>query len=351
MKPGVTVILPCYNAAAHLPYAMGSLLSQDHRELTVLCINDGSTDKTGEILESYRKKDPRVRVIHHEKNLGLIATLNSGLALTDTEFFARMDADDHCSPDRLSRQVNFLLKYPAVGLVSSGYHYFREEGKPLERVPPVATLPGAIRFISLFSTPLAHAAVMGRTSLVTSGSFSYNKAFPHAEDFELFSRLAWQGVPMTSLRRSLYEVRLGSGSVSARYASEQAASNVAIIRRNISRILPAAEKMNDHVFLLLANRITWPVTTGELNTAIDLLEECLAVYRQTFPLSAAELREIKAYLRRHRLNMIIQSVKARRRAKMPVSGFILRVLFALRPGHLLIAVNKLYHYLRGRKGP
>lgn len=66
--PLVTVLMPCYNALPYLPEALESILNQTYTNLETLCINDGSSDNTGEVLEEYSKKDSRIKVIHNETN-------------------------------------------------------------------------------------------------------------------------------------------------------------------------------------------------------------------------------------------------------------------------------------------
>ena len=104
-NPKVSVILPAYNAAAHLGKAIDSILGQTFPDLELIIINDGSTDSTTELLARYH--DPRVKVITQE-NLGLPKALNQGLAIAQGAYIARQDADDISLPSRLEKQVHFL---------------------------------------------------------------------------------------------------------------------------------------------------------------------------------------------------------------------------------------------------
>src|SRR2546426_3494714 len=103
--PVVTVLMPVYNGARFLANAMNSVLGQTFGNFELLAINDGSSDKTAEILASCR--DPRLRIVDNGRNLGLIASLNKGLDLARGDYIARMDADDVCYPNRLAVQVAF----------------------------------------------------------------------------------------------------------------------------------------------------------------------------------------------------------------------------------------------------
>lgn len=89
----ISVIVPVYNTEAFLPRCMESILNQTFRDLQVICVNDGSTDASGEILEGFRRRDGRVRVVCRE-NSGLSASRNAGLELAEGEYVMFADADD-----------------------------------------------------------------------------------------------------------------------------------------------------------------------------------------------------------------------------------------------------------------
>jgi glycosyltransferase involved in cell wall biosynthesis len=84
--------MPVYNGAKYLKETIDNVLLQTYRDFIFLIINDGSTDETEQIIISYT--DPRIKYIKNQKNLGLVETLNKGIDLVETEFMARMDADD-----------------------------------------------------------------------------------------------------------------------------------------------------------------------------------------------------------------------------------------------------------------
>src|SRR3979490_879766 len=109
--------MPVRNGAAHLQSAVDSILAQTFTDFEFLIIDDGSTDATAEILRSLR--DPRVRVVTHPQNRGLVPTLNEGLQLARGEFVARQDHDDLSYPDRLAKQVAHLRAHPDCVLLGT----------------------------------------------------------------------------------------------------------------------------------------------------------------------------------------------------------------------------------------
>lgn len=92
--PSISVIMPVYNTAPYLRRALDSVCNQSFRDLEILCINDGSTDQSPAILAEYAARDPRIRVITHEKNKGVAGTVNSGIDAATGKTFAIVDSDD-----------------------------------------------------------------------------------------------------------------------------------------------------------------------------------------------------------------------------------------------------------------
>lgn len=126
--PDVSVLLPCWNAAATLDEALDSLLSQTFSDFELICVDDGSTDNTLEILESYSRVDDRLLVLPGS-HLGVVGAANRGLEACRGEIIVRMDADDRCHPERIEKQRDFLLGHPETAVVSC-----LVEGFPAESV-------------------------------------------------------------------------------------------------------------------------------------------------------------------------------------------------------------------------
>ena len=102
----VSVIMPVYNSEKYLKNAIDSVLNQSLKEIELICIDDGSSDKSGEICDTYAKKDSRVRVIH-QKNKGICGARNSGIKIAKGEYIGFCDNDDKCLPKML--EDNYLL--------------------------------------------------------------------------------------------------------------------------------------------------------------------------------------------------------------------------------------------------
>src|SRR4051812_12493856 len=117
MVPRVSFLMAVHNGAGTVREAVESVLGQTFGDFEFLIVEDGSSDGTGEILRGIT--DARVRVIVNEKNVGVSASLNRGMAMARGEFVARMDADDVCLPGRAARQVEYLEGHGEVAVVGS----------------------------------------------------------------------------------------------------------------------------------------------------------------------------------------------------------------------------------------
>ena len=124
----VSVVIPAFNCAGTVGPAIESCLAQDYADFEVVVVNDGSTDRTGEVLSSF---DQRIVVVN-QANGGLAAARNAGQRHSTGEFVAWMDADDLMLPGRLRRQAAVLTLRPDVGLVSSDFTAFVTPDADLE---------------------------------------------------------------------------------------------------------------------------------------------------------------------------------------------------------------------------
>jgi glycosyltransferase involved in cell wall biosynthesis len=177
----LTVLMPVHNAERYLEAAMKSILGQTFDDFMFLIVDDGSTDRSAEIIHSHR--DPRILYLRNETNLGISATLNRGTELAGTELIARMDADDISYPERLWKQHRYLESNPDCAMVSTLTRNISEEGAPLA----VDQLKSEYFYYNLtFYSWIYHPTVMYRRSAVRKVGM-YPAGF--AEDYRLWCRL------------------------------------------------------------------------------------------------------------------------------------------------------------------
>ena len=230
--PLVSVLLPVYNAGPYLAGAIQSILRQDYERLEVIAIDDGSTDGSLEILERHRKADGRVLLISRE-NRGLVATLNQGLSIARGELVARMDADDFAYPWRLSRQVALFGQRPELGFCGSVVDMLVHGRITPGRLDPVFR-SGLIPVLSKFFTIFMHPTVVYNRRVVGEADLRYDGGYRHAEDFDLFRRLA-DRYPAAMMPQSLLVYRVHPGSVTSRHASEMRRTHLRIVAENLER--------------------------------------------------------------------------------------------------------------------
>lgn len=134
-KVAISIGLPTYNRAALLPRAIESVLAQTFSDFELIVVDDGSTDNTKEVIESFC--DARIRYIRHETNKGLMASRNTALRYARGRFIAFQDSDDWWDPEKLQEETAILEKAPSeVGAVYSRmekrYHNGTKETFPVE---------------------------------------------------------------------------------------------------------------------------------------------------------------------------------------------------------------------------
>lgn len=184
--PTVSVVMPVYNGEPYLGEAVESILNQTFTDFEFIIIDDGSTDNTWSILQSYAARDKRIILQRNPENLRIIKTLNKGMALTRGEFIARHDADDIALPGRLTAQVGYLQCHPEAGLVGTAYYRLYDQGQRSFHQPPLSDTEA--RWQLLFDNIWPHDAIMFRRRLLQPDEPFY-KHFLHVEDYELWTRL------------------------------------------------------------------------------------------------------------------------------------------------------------------
>ncbi|MDC5363159.1 glycosyltransferase [Acinetobacter baumannii] len=198
----VSVVLPAYNAELYLKEAIDSVLSQTCTDFELIVLNDGSIDRTEEIILSYN--DSRIVYVKNEQNLGLIGTLNKGINLAKGKYIARMDADDICHPERFEKQINFLENnddYIICGTAAYRFHSNYNLNNNIFRVPES---DGVIRLKMLFNSPFIHPSVMMRNSIIKEKMLSFDIDYKYAEDYKFWSQLLKYGKAYNLQEKLLY---------------------------------------------------------------------------------------------------------------------------------------------------
>jgi glycosyltransferase involved in cell wall biosynthesis len=187
MSPKVTVFMAAYNAANYITEAIQSVLNQTFDDFELLIVNDGSTDETVEIINKFQ--DPRIRLIHNDRNRGLVYTRNVLLTEARGEYIAILDSDDIAIPNRLALQYDHFQKHPNLALSGGHGMVINHLGETINT--PRLTVPiGSenIKITLLFLNTFVNSTVMYKRKVLLE-LHGYNDFAP-AEDYELFTRIA-----------------------------------------------------------------------------------------------------------------------------------------------------------------
>lgn len=231
--PLVSVVIPAFNTARYIPATLNSVLSQTLREFEILVVNDGSPD-TLELELALKPYGGRIRYIK-QPNRGPSAARNTGIQEALGKYVAFLDSDDLWFPEHLANQVSTLEKDPSLGLIySNGIHI--EDEMPIsisfERTPqsePV-TFDSLLREDSTVGTS---STVALRQALLDAGLF--DEALRRCEDFDLWLRMAHNGVRMTFTRNIQIYHRLANGL----------AGNPILMKRARAEVYHKAEALPD----------------------------------------------------------------------------------------------------------
>ena len=195
--------------------AIRSVLSQTYADFQLIVVDDGSTDRSRKIVERFT--DPRLRLIRFDANQGVVAALNTGIAESDSEFVARMDADDVCLPRRFDRQVALLDSRPNVMMCGTWTRQFGDQ--TAVRRPP--SDPRQVRARLFFGSAIGHPTIMTRRAFLDRHDLRYREEYPHVEDFDLFFRASALG-DLANVPEVLLLNRAHGGEVTVVHQVEQA---------------------------------------------------------------------------------------------------------------------------------
>ncbi|MDA7926715.1 glycosyltransferase [Verrucomicrobiales bacterium] len=211
----LSVILPAYNAERHLAEAVRSVLAQSFSDFELIVINDGSSDRTADIIREI--DDSRIRLIQHDQNSGLIAVLNEGISLAKGRFIARMDADDICEISRFEEQLAYFEANPNVGVLGTAIKIIDDEGRG-GKVFEMPLLPEEIEWALPLFCPVAHPSVMMRADIIREAG-GYSSSAELAEDYELWGRMAKE-TAIANLSSPLLKLRKHPESVTSSRVQE-----------------------------------------------------------------------------------------------------------------------------------
>jgi glycosyltransferase involved in cell wall biosynthesis len=210
-NPEVSVLMSCYNGARWLHEAIDSVLAQTFEDFEFILVDDGSTDETWNIIQSYRDQDQRMVAIS-KKNTGLADSLNLGIARARGAWIARLDADDLCEPTRIEEQLDFVRNHADVVLLGAGFIEIDEQGRSMKKHLYPLRHRELVRHLERLQRFFPHSSALFRRRIAQDAG-CYNHLFRKSQDWDLWLRLAERG-RIASLENCLVVVRKHSEQIS-----------------------------------------------------------------------------------------------------------------------------------------
>lgn len=189
-NPAISVVMAVYNCEKYLKEAIESILNQTFSDFEFIIVNDGSTDRTGEIVKFF--DDSRIVLIQQD-NQGLSAALNSAIRIAKGKYIARADADDISWPERLKKQFEFMEKNPQCVAVGSWAHWIDINGGYLCTMKMSSNSDELKRGLP-FKIPVPHAgAIYRKNAVIEIGGYKDVGRYFYHEDMLLMIDLSRKG--------------------------------------------------------------------------------------------------------------------------------------------------------------
>jgi len=222
-SPRVSVLVPIYNVERYLPECLDSLLAQSLKDIQIICINDGSTDGSPDILRDYAARDARIEVID-KANSGYGASMNRGLQAARGEYVGIVESDDYASPDMFQAMYRFA-RWHDCDVVKSNYFEFSDEGgdsfqEPFAGFPYRKVFdPRQDRGI-LNTIPIIWAAIY-RRSMIEDNGIRFNETPGASYQDTSFVHQAWMSARRVAiLKKGFLHYRVDNNASSVKSAAK-----------------------------------------------------------------------------------------------------------------------------------
>ena len=231
--PLLTVLMAVHDGGSYLRSAIDSILAQSFTDFEFLVIDDCSQDDTPAILHSYH--DERIKVFRNPERLRLTPSLNFGLQMAQGHYLARQDADDLSFPNRLERQLAYLMEHRSTALLGTWAEILDKDGRSMGEICPA--LSGTLlKWVMLFNNRITHSSIiLDKEKAIHMGG--YSDSMPVAQDYDLWCRLM-NAYPIAILHEKLLGLRLHPESISAKQKDAQNHYTDLVVQRNIRSFCP-----------------------------------------------------------------------------------------------------------------
>ena len=209
----ISIILSVFNDQDNIVNAINSIIYQTYNNIELLVINDCSSDRTGEILNTFSKKDKRIKVFNNTSNLGLTKSLNLLIEESTGDFIARQDSDDISISSRLNKQIDYLNKYN-LDLCGT-----RAIIKGTTRITPNRSYYLPLSVSLKIKNPFIHGSLIYKKSSLDKINF-YDENFYFSQDYKLVKDFFNAGYSLGILKEPLYVLNI-KDNISTKYKEKQ----------------------------------------------------------------------------------------------------------------------------------
>lgn len=326
-----------YNGERYLQGTVDSVLAQEFEDFEFLIVNDGSSDGSAEMLEAI--DDPRVRILNNEQNIGLTASLNRGLRAARGTYIARVDADDICHPQRLSRQVAFLDQHREYVICGTSYTLIDAHGTPVRR--KIKDFDDfEIRWISQFRTPIEHSTAMFRAEDTVGKQLFYDETYRTAQDFDYWLRVLQQGKGYI-LADTLMQYRMHDDNITRSLGNSQKTNLKTIGSKNFYQSWPhLAAHFADFEEFLKMYHLEQPANSRSIRNSIATIEQLERTFLRIHNASPTE----RKWVRKQTSGILAEGILRKGQAR---SSLILALTFLFRARSYLIPLA--YRYIEDKK--
>jgi len=285
----ISIVLCCYNDYKFIKSSIESVLKQTYKKYELIIVDDGSNDKTKNIINKIKKKDDRIRIISNDYNIGLTKSLNIGIKHAKYDWIARIDSDDLWDEKKLLKQVYFINKINNLVIIASDWCKINEFGQVLDKnFSNIHTLEEKI--MKNIST-LSHSTVIfNKHKAIEAGL--YRERLDSCQDLDFWQRLLNLG-ELKYLNILLAKIRIHKNQITQVKRSKQLLNSLIIFNSNIFRKkfkIDLIDDLDDHVF-------------NDVLTAIDQYLKSINYYNLRINFEKNKLENL--YIKKYRIKFIL----------------------------------------------
>lgn len=197
--PKVSIIIPCYNQEKYVAEAINSALRQTFKDIEIVCVNDGSTDNSVEIIKSFENKYKNFIFLNNEENRGVIYSRNFAIKNCNGTYILPLDADDIIEPTYVEKAVKILDNNPNIGIVYCKAKIFGNYDKYWNLKP-------FNKSDILYENCIFCSAIFRKSDFLKIGGYNNNMKYG-CEDYDLWLSFIEQGLEVFQINEILFSYR------------------------------------------------------------------------------------------------------------------------------------------------